>query len=268
MVRKLPAVGGTLLLDFDKRQITVNRRRSAAAKENGLVDTAFSMAEVTGVELEAPASNRTGRISFYVRRTKLVSAVGADLTLLEFMDYPAYYQAVMELYRLYPAIVLYNRVTPGISAVPGPVGPSGREESPENDQVRRLRELGAVIGDPTVAAKARQVETLARRILEIVEEKPEKKPQTRKFLQYYLPTTLKLLETYARTGAEQVQAPSIREAREDIEQVLDTLTAAYERQLDSLFADEALDITTDVRVLEAMLAGDGLTAGPLEKDKD
>ena len=267
MVRKLPASGATLQLDFDKRRITIDRRRSAAAKESGLVDTAFSMAEVTGVELEAPASNRTGRISFYVRRAKLVSPTGADLTLLEFMDYPAYYQAVMELYRLYPAIVLYNRVTPGIRTAPGPAESAGKEESPENEQVRRLGELGGVIGSPAVAARVCRIQALAQRILDVVGEKPEKKQQARKFLQYYLPATLKLLETYVRTGAQPVQAPSIREAREDIEQVLDTLAAAYERQLDSLFADEALDITTDVRVLEAMLAGDGLTAGPSDRDK-
>ena len=131
--------------------------------------------------------------------------------------------------------------------------------------MRTLRELEAAVENSEVAAKVRRLGDLAQQILNTVEEKPEKKPQIRKFLQYYLPTTQKLLEAYVQSGAQPVQAPSMQEAREDIEQVLDTLTKAYERQLDGLFAEEALDIVTDVRVLETMLSNDGLTVGPLDR---
>ena len=131
--------------------------------------------------------------------------------------------------------------------------------------MRTLRELEAAVENSEVAAKVRRLGDLAQQILNTVEEKPEKKPQIRKFLQYYLPTTQKLLEAYVQSGAQPVQAPSMQEDREDIEQVLDTLTKAYERQLDGLFAEEALDIVTDVRVLETMLSNDGLTVGPLDR---
>ncbi len=262
MVEKLPGSDGTLELDFDRRTVSITRRRTRAARKSGLEDVSFPMSEVTGVELEAPTSTRFGSISFYVRQRKLVSTAGADLTCIQFMEYPAYYRGVMELYRQYPSIALYNRVTPVGQVSPGP-DPELPEE--EDDQVKALRQWEVTIADPAMRGKVRRIGDLAQRILDAVKENPEKKSQARKFLGYYLPTTLKLLETYGRSDGQPVLAASMRQAREEIEQVMDTLTVAYERQLDSLFTHEALDITTDVRVLEAMLAGDGLTEGPLDK---
>ena len=269
MVMRLPAAGGALQMDFDRRILTIDRRRTSANRKNRLKNLSLSMSEVTGVELEAPTSRRAGRFSLYVRRKKLLSSVGADLTLLEFMDYSAYYQAVMKLHQLYPAVLLYGRVTPVVQAVSeeGDASEAGAV-TPEIQQVRRMRELSAAIEKPVVTAQVIRIADLAQRILDTVREKPEKLPQARKFLHYYLPATQKLLEAYVQSGVQSVQIRSMQEVRKDIEQVLNTLTAAYERQLDSLLADEVLDITTDVRVLEAMLTGDGLTEGPLAQDDE
>ena len=80
-------------------------------------------------------------------------------------------------------------------------------------------------------------------------------------MNYYLPTTLKLLKSYDLLEDQSYQSESIVSSRKKIEGVLDTLIQAYEKQLENLFKDDALDIATDIDVLETMMAGDGLTGG-------
>ena len=81
-------------------------------------------------------------------------------------------------------------------------------------------------------------------------QNPDKLPQMRKFMDYYLPTALKLLKTYAELDAQGVEGENIRESKQRIEQVMDTLVTAFEAQLDRLFEDDALDVSTDIDVME------------------
>ena len=87
----------------------------------------------------------------------------------------------------------------------------------------------------------------------------EKLPQIRKFMNYYLPTTLKLLNAYDRMAATGVSGENIDGTKTRVEQMLGTIVTAFEKQLDSLFGAEALDISTDITVLETMMAREGLT---------
>ena len=87
---------------------------------------------------------------------------------------------------------------------------------------------------------------------------PEKRSQIRKFLNYYLPTTLKLLNAYDRMGAAGVEGANIDGTMGRIDAMMDKVVEAFDKQLDALFADEALDISTDITVLEQMLAQEGL----------
>ena len=87
---------------------------------------------------------------------------------------------------------------------------------------------------------------------------PAKLPQLRRFLNYYLPTTLKLLNAYDRMGAAGVEGANIDSTMGRIDAMMDKVVEAFDKQLDALFADEALDISTDITVLEQMLAQEGL----------
>ena len=80
-----------------------------------------------------------------------------------------------------------------------------------------------------------------------------------RFMNYYLPTTLKLLESYARIEAQGVSGENMAKAKADIEGIADTLVAGYEKQLDKLYRAEAMDIAGDVGVIENMLKRDGLS---------
>ena len=90
-------------------------------------------------------------------------------------------------------------------------------------------------------------------------EHPKKLPQIRKFLNYYLPTTLKLLNAYDRMGAAGVSGENIDGTMGKIEAMMGTVVRAFDKQLDALFADEALDISTDITVLENLLSQEGLS---------
>ena len=105
-----------------------------------------------------------------------------------------------------------------------------------------------------------RIGTLTAGIFRVVIEKPEREQDVRKFMNYYLPTTIKLLRSYDLLEDQTYQGENIVESRRKIEEVLDTLIVAYERQLDRLFRNDALDIATDIDVLETMMAGDGLSS--------
>ena len=81
----------------------------------------------------------------------------------------------------------------------------------------------------------------------------------RKFMDYYLPTSLKLLNTYAELDRQGIEGENITESKRRTEQTMDTLVDAFENQLDRLFASDALDVSTDIDVMQNMLRADGLT---------
>ena len=125
--------------------------------------------------------------------------------------------------------------------------------------LRQLREVNDAIPDPVMSAKISQLETVSARIFELAKKDPAKKAQLQKFMDYYLPTALKLLNTYASLSAQDVQGQNITEAKHSIERSMDLLVTAFENQLDKLFQSDALDVTTDIAALEGMLNMDGLT---------
>lgn len=123
------------------------------------------------------------------------------------------------------------------------------------------REMGRLyksIRDEGVRQKISRLMQISDRIVEDAIHDPSDVPQIKKFLSYYLPTTIKLLNTYDRMGNQGVQGANITGTMNQIEDMLDTAVAAYEKQLDSLFANQALDIETDIEVMNAMLVREGL----------
>lgn len=124
--------------------------------------------------------------------------------------------------------------------------------------IRDIRVLNDRIDDKVISDKIDRIEMLTTRIFHLVEERPAMKPQIRKFMNYYLPTTLKLLDSYALLEAQGIEGEHITASKKEIERTMDTLIAGFEKQLDRLFSSQAMDITADVEVLEGMMAQDGL----------
>ena len=121
-----------------------------------------------------------------------------------------------------------------------------------------LRRLDENIEDAKLSAQIVHMEEVTGKIFDIVAGQPAKLPQLRRFLNYYLPTTLKLLNAYDRMGAAGVEGANIDGTMGRIDAMMDKVVEAFDKQLDALFADEALDISTDITVLEQMLAQEGL----------
>ena len=93
---------------------------------------------------------------------------------------------------------------------------------------------------------------------------PAKLSQIRKFMNYYLPTTLKLLNAYDRMDSTGVSGDNISGTKGKIEDMLTTICTAFDKQLDALYGEEALDISTDITVMEQMLAREGLGGMTME----
>ena len=125
--------------------------------------------------------------------------------------------------------------------------------------LRQLREVNDAIPDPVMSQKISRLEEVSERIFALAQKDPDKKAQLQKFMNYYLPTALKLLNTYASLSRQTVEGTNITEAKHSIERSMDLLVTAFENQLDKLFQSDALDVTTDIAALEGMLNMDGLT---------
>lgn len=125
--------------------------------------------------------------------------------------------------------------------------------------LKKIRRLDDVIKDEAVSSRVRRIETITRNIFHYVGDNAEKKQKIRMFMSYYLPTTLKLLESYSRIEEVGVAGQNMRDAKDNIEKTLDMLVVGFEGQMDQLFKSESLDITSDIEVLEQMMSKNGLT---------
>ena len=124
--------------------------------------------------------------------------------------------------------------------------------------VSEMRRLNDSIEDPRISAQISRLEATTGKIIDAVVESPAKLPQIRKFMNYYLPTTLKLLNAYDRMDSTGVSGANIDGSKVKIEDMLDTVCVAFSRQLDALYGEEALDISADIKVMEQMLAQEGI----------
>lgn len=129
---------------------------------------------------------------------------------------------------------------------------------------RALAEMGrlyASIKNPDVRAKINEIMRITDKITQDAIDDPSDIPQIKKFLNYYLPTTIKLLNAYDRMSSQGIEGENLDKSMKNIDEMLDTVIAAYKKRLDSLFANQALDIETDIEVMNSMLAREGLAGG-------
>lgn len=129
--------------------------------------------------------------------------------------------------------------------------------------LRSIRRSNDHIADPELSRKMDRLEEIAGKILKLVEEDPAKKNQAATFLNYYLPTTEKLLDSYADFEEAGVSGENLTQAKEKIRRTMDSIMAGFERQLDALYHADAMDVDSDIRVMETMLRRDG---GSVEED--
>ena len=121
------------------------------------------------------------------------------------------------------------------------------------------------ITDEKITVQVTRMEVATDKIFRYIAKHPEDAPQIHKFMNYYLPTLLKLLISYISLNEQGIKGEHISSTIENIEGILSTIADAFEKQLDNLFADDALDISTDIKVLENMLSQEGLTSDGFKK---
>ena len=122
--------------------------------------------------------------------------------------------------------------------------------------LRKIRRANDCIADPILSAKIDRLEEIAAKIFRAVEADPKKLGRIDTFLNYYLPTTQKLLDSYAEFEAAGVEGENLRQAKQRIEATMDSIIRGFEHQLDELYQSDALDVDSDIRVMETMLRWD------------
>ena len=147
--------------------------------------------------------------------------------------------------------------------------PPQQEKSTGNEQVDKLikerniaisemRRLNANIENEKISRQIDDLEYTTSKIFDHVIAHPDKASQITKFLNYYLPTTMKLLNTYDRMGSQGVEGANISGTMKKVEDTLDMVVEAFHKQLDTLFAGEALDVSADIKVMESLMKTEGL----------
>ena len=139
--------------------------------------------------------------------------------------------------------------------------PAAPSKGEENAILTEIKAVNDAIANEKLSAQIDHIGVITAKILEYQKSRPEKAPQLHSFLSYYLPTTLKILRAYGQLEAQEISGANITAAMERIEGMMDKVVEGFEKQLDKLFQDDAMDIATDVQVLERMLEKDGLSGG-------
>lgn len=136
-----------------------------------------------------------------------------------------------------------------------------------NAFIAQIRECNDAIPGEEISGKISRMELIVQRIFQRAEAHPEIVPDLKKMMDYYLPMTVKLLGAYADMDAQPVQGETIAASKREIEATLDTLNRAFEKLLDELYREAAMDVSSDISVLNTLLAQEGLTEDELTKMK-
>ena len=183
---------------------------------------------------------------------------------------------VLPMYRLWHYLV-YGAVTAAAYFAvrhffPGTVEEAEEPEAPPDSgdaevdqliltgrqQLAAMQRLGGAVDAPEVSGQVEQLAELTRKIFSALEEDTSRLGRTRKFLNYYLPTTVKLLQRYRTLEQQKAGGGNITETMRKIEAMLQTVRLAFQKQLDNLYEAEAMDITADIQVMQQVMASEGL----------
>lgn len=166
-------------------------------------------------------------------------------------------------------VILRKVIPPTIERIPIPYEAphSGVEDVDRTieagaEYIRKFDKIDVELAklDPKLAAKLTEIRELMHTMFEYVSKNPEKLPKIRRFMNYYLPTLEKLMNTYLELSSQKIKGENITKTLNGIEGILDTIKPAFERILNDLYEDRAIDISADITVLESMLANEGLSS--------
>ncbi|HIS48654.1 MAG TPA: 5-bromo-4-chloroindolyl phosphate hydrolysis family protein [Candidatus Scybalocola faecigallinarum] len=160
-------------------------------------------------------------------------------------------------------------------------GQAGEQEAASKDakdqeKIRELEELGRKymeiirkanddIPDTEISNKLYRMEAIIGKIFDHVKKYPKKADRLSQFQNYYMPMTIKLVETYRDLDQQTIQGENIKKVKEEIAGTLDTINEAYEKLYDSMYQETAMDVASDISVLRTLLAREGLTKGAFDK---
>ena len=148
-----------------------------------------------------------------------------------------------------------------------------REEAPkpkpepkpaEDDVLAQIKAVNDDIDDEVMSRKIDRIGEITAKILDYQRQHPDSQAELRSFLNYYLPTTLKILRSYAQMEEQGIEGENITSTKARIEGMMDKVVEGFEKRLDKLFSADAVDITSDVQVLEQMLQKDGLAGDQMK----
>ena len=128
--------------------------------------------------------------------------------------------------------------------------------------ISEMKRLDDAIEDAQISADIVRLEQVSQKIFDYVKANPSKLPEIRRFMDYYLPTTLKILNAYDRASSAGVSGENINATLTKVESMMKSIVSAFEKQLDSLYGAESMDVSADIAVLETMLQREGLAGEP------
>lgn len=131
--------------------------------------------------------------------------------------------------------------------------------------IEEIKNINNYMSREEISIKLDKLQNITGQIIKYLEQNPKKLQEFSKFTNHYLPMTLKLINAYKELNDQPVQGENIKNAKNEIENTIDTINIAFEKLLDDLFEEIALDISTDISVLETLFTQEGLTKDDLKK---
>jgi len=125
--------------------------------------------------------------------------------------------------------------------------------------VHEINIAAEILSDQEVSAKLKELEGITKRIFAHIEKHSEQIPKISRFMDYYLPTTIKLIDAYTELDNNSVEGKNMASSKKEITGALDLINTSFSKLLDGLYENISMDISTDISVLEVLLAQEGLT---------
>ena len=136
-----------------------------------------------------------------------------------------------------------------------------------NRYISEIESVNYSLRSNNISMKIDEMLTIIRNIFDNIKNNPSNIPLVKKFLNHYLPITLKLLKSYKELDEQSIEGDNIRKAKAEIEKSIDLINTAFKKLLDDLFQDVFMDVSSDISVLETLFAQEGLTEDDFKKKK-
>lgn len=136
-----------------------------------------------------------------------------------------------------------------------------------NEYIKKIRKLNDEILGEDISDQLYKMEEVIASIFDVVKRKPQKRAELRKLMQYYLPITIKVVTTYRDFENERVPSEQLEDGKKEIKETLEKVICAFVALREKLFQEDILDVSTDLDVLETMMAQEGLIQDEFDQFK-